>query len=155
MRVWLLAVLLVSCSPTPMGPADPMDEPLPDLPRVELPRDDEDRPTIVIENGVLRDLPERLNLLVPGPTTLLVRNRVDGARVDVDGLDLSTQAIALWLRGRGRLRHLRPEHTIGLVNSGAQEDWHVDLPPGEYVLTVTSGGTPDALQEAILLVAAP
>jgi hypothetical protein len=85
----------------------------------------------------------------------LVRNRVDGARVDVDGLDLSTQAIALWLRGRGRLRHLRPEHTIGLVNSGAQEDWHVDLPPGEYVLTVTSGGTPDALQEAILLVAAP
>ncbi|MCP4871193.1 MAG: hypothetical protein GY898_20990 [Proteobacteria bacterium] len=140
-----LALLAGCAAPAPMGTPDPIDDPLPNLDRVQLPQDEEGRPMIVVENGVLRDLPNQISVLPPGSSTLLVRNVVEGAGVEVEGLDLSTQAIALWMRGRGSLRHLRPEHTIGPVNAGVQEDWNVDLPPGEYALTVTSGGTGDAI----------
>jgi hypothetical protein len=73
------------------------------------------------------------------------RFRVEGARSDVDGLDLSQLAIALWLRGRGDARHRLPQHSIGPVNSGVQEDWAVDLPPGDYLLSVTLGGASEAV----------
>lgn len=132
-------------APGAMGTPAPIDEPLPAGARVELPLDEEGRPMMVVENGVLQDLPDQVSRLPSGPSTLLVRNVVQGAGVEIEGLDLSTQAIALWMRGRGRLRHLLPEHTIGPVNAGVQEDWNVDLPPGEYVLTVTSGGTGEAI----------
>jgi len=141
----LLAAWTPACTPAPMGAPAPIDDPLPRGRGVELPQDEEGRPTIVVENGALVDLPDQISVLPAGATTLLVRNVVEGAGVEVDGLDLSTRAIALWLRGRGSLRHLRPEHTIGPVNAGVQEDWNVDLPPGEYVLTVTSGGTGEAI----------
>ena len=141
----LLALGLAGCGLTGR---QPIDEPLPNLPRRDLPPGDDDKPTIRIENGELGPMEASLTLLPAGASTLLVVNVVEGAEVAEDGMDLTRQAVALWLRGRGSQRHLRPEFTIGPLNAGVQEDWYVDLPPGDYLLTVTSGGE----SEAIILV---
>ena len=143
----LATLLLWGCSGGLAGPREPVDEALPRLTRTEMATDNDggNRPVVLVENGRLPELEERLNLVPAGSMTLFVVNRVEGAGVEQDGLDLSAQSVALWLRGRGSQRHLRPEYTIGPVNSGVQEDWQVDLPPGDYVLSVTSGGAGEAI----------
>lgn len=143
----LLVLLLFGCSGGLEGPRQSVDEPLPNRPRAELATDDDggQRPVIAVEGGRLVDLEGRLNLVPAGRVTFFVVNRVEGAGVEEDGLDLSEAAVALWLRGRGSRRHLLPEATIGPVNAGVQEDWTVDLAPGDYLLSVTSGGTSEAV----------
>ena len=94
--------------------------------------------------GKLVGLEGKLSELPSGRQIFNVVNKVEGARVDVDGMDLAEQAIAVWLRGTGSSRHFLPEYSIGPVNSGVQEDWEVELLPGEYTLSVTMGGASEA-----------
>lgn len=143
----LLVLLLAGCGGGLEGPRQPVDDPLPKLPRTEVATDHDsgDRPVIRLEGGRLVNLEDKLNLVPAGPVTFLVINRVEGAGVEEDGMDLSQRSVALWLRGRGSQRHLRPEFTIGPINAGVQEDWPVDLPPGDYVLGVTSGGSGEVI----------
>ncbi len=149
---WALAwgaVLLVGCGGLPVGGDDPIAPSLAGLSEQEFPLDSEpDRYRLEITDGKLTSLEGRATRLAAGPTRFNVVNRVEGARADVEGLDLSQHAIALWLRGRGAAVHLLPHHSIGPVNAGVQEDWLVELPPGDYVLSVTMGG----VSEAVLLV---
>lgn len=133
------ALLLAGCGGGGLS-SEPIDEPLPELPEVAIAADEDGKPMIFVRDGRLSDLEGKLNLLPSGPTVLFVRNEVEGADALQEGVDVSQRAMALWLRGRGSLRHLRPEYTLGPVNAGVQEDWHVDLSPGEYLLTVTKGG---------------
>ena len=142
-----LALLLAGCPAALDGPRKPVDEPLPKLGRAEMSTDDDggNRPVIRVEGGRLVELERSLNLVPTGPVTFFVVNRVEGAGVEQDGLDLSDGSVALWLRGRGSQRHVRPEFTIGPINAGVQEDWPVDLPPGDYLLSVTSGGDGEAI----------
>jgi len=99
---------------------------------------------IEVTGGELKGLEGRATRLQSGETRFNVVNRVPGARTDKPGLDLSERAIALWLRGRGDARHRLPQYSIGPVNAGVQEDWVVDLPPGDYLLSVTMGGVSEA-----------
>ncbi len=148
-RARLLALALALAPLTACGGGaiskSPIDEPLPDLPEAPIALDEDGKPRVIVRGGGFPDLEGRINVLPSGPTVLFVRNDVDGADALQEGVDVSEQAMALWLRGRGRLRHLRPEFTLGPVNAGVQEDWHVDLPPGEYLLSVTKGGDGEVL----------
>ncbi len=143
----VLALVLAGCTGGLEGPRQPVDEPLPRLSRDEMPVDPDGgtRPMILVVEGQLPELEGRLNLVEAGPITFFVANRVEGAGVEEDGLDLSQQSVALWLRGRGSRQHLLPQATIGPVNAGVQEDWTVELPPGDYLLSVTSGGEGEAI----------
>jgi hypothetical protein len=145
--VVVLVLLLAGCGEGFEGPRQAVDDPLPRLQRSEMATDDDggNRPVIRIEGGELVELDRSLNLVPAGPVTFFVVNRVEGAGVEQDGLDLSERSVALWLRGRGGQRHLKPEFTIGPVNAGVQEDWQVDLPAGDYLLSVTSGGHGEAI----------
>jgi len=146
--VWA-SVLLVGCGGLPVGGGDLIAPSVAGLGEQEFPADSEpDRYRLEIKDGRLASLEGHVTRLAAGPTRFNVVNRVEGARADVEGLDLSQHAIALWLRGRGAAVHLLPHHSIGPVNAGVQEDWLVDLPPGDYVLSVTMGG----VSEAVLLV---
>jgi hypothetical protein len=142
----LLGLLLgLGCGAGTGGP-DPIASSLSGLPEQDFPMDAEpQRRRIEVAEGRLVGLEGRVSRLRAGPVTFNVVNRVEGARSDVDGLDLSQLAIALWLRGRGDARHRLPQHSIGPVNSGVQEDWAVDLPPGDYLLSVTLGGASEAV----------
>jgi hypothetical protein len=146
--VWL-AVLLAGCGGLSSGGDDPIVSSLAGLSRQEFPLDSEpNRYRLEVTDGTLTSLEGRVTRLAAGSTRFNVVNRVEGARVDVPGMDLSHDAIALWLRGRGAAVHLLPQHSIGPVNSGVQEDWLVELPPGDYVLSLTMGG----VSEGVLLV---
>lgn len=125
----------LSSSPEPIAPS------LRGLPSQDFPVDAEPgRYRIEVTGGELKSLEGRATNLQSGETRFNVVNRVPGARTDQPGLDLSEHAIALWLRGRGDARHRLPQYSIGPVNAGVQEDWVVDLPTGDYLLSVTMGG---------------
>jgi len=112
----------------------------------EFPQDEEPgRFRIEVSSGHLPQLEEKASRLPAGPSVFNVVNKVDGARADVEGLDLSERAVALWIRGRGPARHRLPQFSIGPVNSGVQEDWPVELPPGDYLLSLTMGGNSEAI----------
>jgi len=146
--VWA-ALVLAGCGGLPALGDDPIAPSLAGLSTQEFPLDSEPgRYRLEITDGKITGLEGRVTRLAAGPIRFNVVNRVEGARTDVEGLDLSQHAIALWLRGRGAAVHLLPHHSIGPVNSGVQEDWLVELPPGDYVLSVTMGG----VSEAVLLV---
>ncbi len=144
----LLCLGLAACSqPGPVessGPVDPVDDPLPQLPRADLETDEDGRYVIRVQR-LSEGLTERINILPSGSVTVLVINDVDEATVEQEGLDLTQGAVSLWLRGRGTQRHVLPQATIGPVNAGVMEDWNLDLPAGDYVLQVTAGGQGEAI----------
>jgi len=146
--VLLAGALGSGCGVSPAAD-DPIVSSLVGMSQQDFPPDEEPQlRRIEVAGGHLVSLEGRASRLPSGRTRFNVVNRVDGARADVDGLDLSQQAIALWLRGRGDSRHRLPQHSIGPVNSGVQEDWVVDLPAGDYLLSLTMGGE----SEAVLIV---
>lgn len=146
-----LPFLLALCSlclggcPGQTSSTPPIVPALDTLPKQAFPMDEAaDRWHLEVVDGRLPGLAGKRSELPAGSLTFNVVNRVEGARADIPGLDLSEQAIALWLRGRGPARHLLPQHSIGPVNAGVQEDWQVELPPGDYLLSVTMGGDAEA-----------
>jgi len=123
---------------------DPVDDPLPQLPRADLETDEEGRYVIRVQR-LSEGLAERLNILPTGAVTVLVINDIDEATVDQEGLDLTQGAVSLWLNGRGTQRPVLPQATIGPVNAGVMEDWNLDLSAGDYVLEVTAGAQGQAI----------
>ena len=144
---WLLLWSLLSAGCGSLGGERSLvDPPIDSLEHRKAPRDDGIKRWVLrVSDGRLVELEGKVNELPAGRLIFNVINRVEGARTDVDGLDLSEQAIALWIRGRGSRRHFLPEYAIGPVNAGVQEDWTVELAPGEYVLAVTLGGDSEVL----------
>ena len=53
--------------------------------------------------------------------------------------------LGLWIRGAGDARHLLPSFSTGPMYPEVQEDWRVELPPGDYELSITMGGRGSAL----------
>ena len=154
-RVAPLSALLLWVAVAAAGCGDLSPSPEPTAPSLgglssqDFPADVEPgRYRIEVTGGELKGLEGRATRLKSGETRFNVVNRVPGARTDKPGLDLSERAIALWLRGLGDARHRLPQYSIGPVNAGVQEDWFVDLPPGDYLLSVTMGG----MSEATLIV---
>jgi hypothetical protein len=142
------ALLVAGCG-LDSGVQDPIVPSLSTLEEQVFPSEEEPgRYRLEVAGGSLVALEQRASRLPAGEITFNVVNQVEGARSDVDGLDLATGAVALWLRGRGATRHRLPQFSVGPVNSGVQEDWSVVLPAGDYLLSVTMGG--DA--EAVILV---
>ena len=99
------------------------------------------RPGLEVVGGRFGGPAETALELPAGPSTVMIRNRVEGADVGHDGQDLSIHAVGLWLHGLGHRRPLLPQFQLGPVNAGVQEDWELDLKPGLYVLRLTQGGT--------------
>lgn len=132
-------LLLLGCAPPAVDRTtrELIDEPLPELPILRDLPDHEGRAVLRVVNGHLIDLEGQLVRLRPGPQEFLVVNEVEGASVEDHGRDLRHGAIALWLRGRGSSLHRLPQASRGPVNAGVQEDWTVDLPPGDYLLSET------------------
>jgi hypothetical protein len=118
--------------------------PLPELPTRDALRED-GKVVIRVVNRRLVDFEGHLTRIPSGPQTLKLYNDVPGADVSVHGLDLRHEATALWLRGRGAARHWLPQWTTGQVNGGVGEDFEVDLPPGDYVLTETMDGVSEVV----------
>jgi hypothetical protein len=139
---WLAAaVLLVGCGApgVDLATRQPVDPPLPSLPiQGDVPRQ-EGRWVIRIVEGHLVDLEDRIALLPAGEHSFLVTNDVEGATVDEHGRDLRSDAVALWIRGRGSAVHRLPQAARGPINGGVQEDWDVVLEPGVYVIGETIG----------------
>ncbi len=135
----LLLILLLGCTQPVVDRStrQMVDEPLPQLEILrELP-EHEGRTVLRVVNGHLVDLEGQIVRLRPGVQEFLVVNEVEGASVEEHGQDLRRGAVALWLRGRGSSQNRLPQAARGPVNAGVQEDWTVDLPPGDYLLSET------------------
>lgn len=128
----VLALLATTLLSTGCGPRTESLDPLPDLPRAEVPERD-GRPFLEIREGRLEGLDGALVVLEPGPVEFVVRTAPEGLPPRSGE---EPMAAALWLRGRGDRRHLLPESTSPLVNPDNTDDWVVTLHPGLYDLTV-------------------
>jgi len=153
----LLAVLsvclLASCSqPLPNWTGrNTIDPPLPKLPVLEHPREEDGKIEIRVIKGHMPHLEDHITELESGPRTLLVVTGED--RAEGQSEPGSSGPIALWLRGRGGQQALLPQFTSGRVNPGTRQDWEVDLSPGHYLLSITYGtDTAAKASEAILVV---
>lgn len=142
MRALLLALLLTGCGATPLGSSfgqATVLPPLPDWPRVAFPRQD-DRPLVRVVGGRLADFHHAVADLPAGAHHLMVHNDVPGASVEEHGLDLTQEAASLWVHGRGPARDWLPQFAMGPINGGINDDWPVELPPGDYEIEQTLGG---------------
>ena len=132
-------LLLTACqAPTvDLTTREAIDPPLPELPvQDDLPRH-EGRWVLRVIDGHLADLEDRIALLPAGEIDFMVTNEVEGATVDKHGMDLRTDAVALWIRGYGSSFHRLPQAVRGPINSGVQEDWLVTVEPGTYEISET------------------
>jgi len=135
MSLSLGLVFLCSCSSsgTPWGDRQDVDGGPPDLPTLENPREQDGKVIVRVANGQLPHLGGHITHLAAGPRTLLV------VYAEPSEQQTAPEPIALWLRGRKSSRSRLPQFTSGLVNPGNSQDWHVDLLPGDYLLSITLG----------------
>lgn len=145
---WAIAgFLLAGCSTSvaPWASVQPVDGGLPDLPLLENPRTHDDKFEVRVLGRTLPHLAGHITQVDAGPRTLLV------VYTEASESEGAAQPIALWLRGRGSSRHRLPQFSSGLVNPGNRQDWDVDLPPGDYLLSVTLGpGSPSAAAHLVV-----
>jgi len=145
--------LLLGCAQTlpGWGGRNSIDPPLPNLPALEHPREEDGKVEVRVINGRMPHLEGHITRLEPGPRTLLVVTGEDRAKGESE--PGGAGPVALWLRGRGAQRALLPQFTSGRVNPGTRQDWSVDLKAGHYLLSITYGADLDALRpEAVIVV---
>lgn len=152
----ILAMGLVSgCSPpgtgasnsVPVSGSGPLKIFPPDL--------DPERYSIVVRDGRFAEIEGAWLTLPQGEVVFNVQNRgtppADAATptpyLSAEQRAQSTDAVklGLWLRGAGDARHLLPSFSTGPMYPEVQEDWRVELPPGDYELSITMGGRGSAL----------
>ena len=145
--------LLLGCAQTlpSWGGRNSIDPPLPNLPALEHPREEDGKVEVRVINGRMPHLEGHITRLEPGPRTLLVVTGEDRARGESESDGAGP--VALWLRGRGSQRALLPQFTSGRVNPGTRQDWSVDLKAGHYLLSITYGTDRDVTRpEAVIIV---
>ncbi len=116
---------------------------------------DPERYSIVVRDGRFEEIQGAWLTLPQGEVVFNVQHRgtppADAATptpyLSAEQKAQSTDAVklGLWLRGAGDARHLLPSFSTGPMYPEVQEDWRVQLPPGDYELSITMGGRGSAL----------
>ncbi len=108
------------------------------------------KPVLIVRAGRLEGLEGQVVELPAGPTTFAVQHHGEPIpSPPPEGTEVSETAITLWLRGHGQARAWLPQSTTGLVNPEVTQDWAVDLPAGDYSLSLSlngKGGRPTTLR---------
>lgn len=117
-----------ACEREPRRPIDPPSA----EPVVVPPLDEAGRIIVRVQDGRLVDLPARRIEVESGPRELLFHHL---AHPTLGG----GPSAALWLRGRGAAVEWSPQYASPSLKPDSFEVWPVNLPAGQYTLSVTQG----------------